>query len=37
METGLFILIGFAWLFAIGVYIYVKYTDRKSEKTSTTK
>jgi hypothetical protein len=37
METGLFILIGFAWVFAIGAYLYVKYTDRKSERTSSTK
>jgi soluble cytochrome b562 len=35
MEQGLFTLIAFALIFVIGSYLYVRYTDRKSEEKPT--
>lgn len=37
MELGLFILFSFALIFAIGAYVYVRYTDKRGKQSSHSK
>jgi hypothetical protein len=37
MELGLIIIFAFAWVLAVVTYLYVRYTDKKSEHKSSTK